>query len=128
MWCMPPRLESTGRSSMRLWNTMPWAVPFWWARSVSYTHLAPTGRAAKRMGEATGMDAFTIHRLLEYTGGDNAPRFQRDQDHPLDYDAVIVDETRMVDVFLLMRLLRANRPESRLILIGDADQLPSVGP
>ena len=89
---------------------------------------APTGRAAKRMGEATGMDAFTIHRLLEYTGGDNAPRFQRDQDHPLDYDAVIVDETSMVDVFLLMRLLRAIRPESRLILIGDADQLPSVGP
>ena len=74
---------------------------------------APTGRAAKRMGEATGMDAFTIHRLLEYTGGDNAPRFQRDQDHPLDYDAVIVDETSMVDVFLLMRLLRAIRPESR---------------
>ena len=76
----------------------------------------------------TGMDAFTIHRLLEYTGGDNAPRFQRDQDHPLDYAAVIVVETSMVDVFLLMRLLRAIRPESRLILIGDADQLPSVGP
>ncbi|MBE5780832.1 MAG: ATP-dependent RecD-like DNA helicase [Clostridiales bacterium] len=89
---------------------------------------APTGRAAKRMGEATGMDAYTIHRLLEYSGGDDSPRFQKDENDPLDQDVIIVDETSMVDVFLFMRLLRAIRPESRLILIGDADQLPSVGP
>ncbi|MDL2224610.1 ATP-dependent RecD-like DNA helicase [Eubacteriales bacterium OttesenSCG-928-M02] len=89
---------------------------------------APTGRAAKRMGEATDTDASTIHRLLEYSGGEERPRFHRDQDNPLQADVIIVDETSMVDIFLFMRLLRAIPPEARLVLIGDADQLPSVGP
>ena len=86
---------------------------------------APTGRAAKRMSEATGCSARTIHRLLEYAG--EGKGFQRNADDPLDADAVIVDEMSMVDIFLMRALLKALRPGTRLILVGDADQLPSVG-
>ncbi|MBR6767438.1 MAG: ATP-dependent RecD-like DNA helicase [Clostridia bacterium] len=86
---------------------------------------APTGRAAKRMSEATGCSARTIHRLLEYNG--ESQGFARDEDDPLDADVVIVDETSLVDIFLLKSLLSALRPGTRLILVGDADQLPSVG-
>ena len=86
---------------------------------------APTGRAAKRMTEATGIEAKTIHRLLEYGGEEGV--FQRDQDNPIDFGAVIVDEVSMVDTLLMRQLLRAIRPGARLILVGDADQLPSVG-
>lgn len=86
---------------------------------------APTGRAAKRMSEATGCPARTIHRLLEYNG--DAHGFFRDEDNPLEEDIIIVDETSMVDIFLMCSLLRALRPGTRLILVGDADQLPSVG-
>jgi exodeoxyribonuclease V alpha subunit len=85
---------------------------------------APTGRAAKRLAEATGREAKTIHRLLEYSAGG----FKRDAGHRLDGDAVIVDETSMVDVELFRSLLDAMPPEGRLILVGDKDQLPSVGP
>ena len=87
---------------------------------------APTGRAAKRMTEATGCEAKTIHRLLEY-GGDEGI-FARNQDHPLDADCVIADEASMIDLMLMRSLLRAIEPGCRLILVGDADQLPSVGP
>ncbi len=86
---------------------------------------APTGRAAKRMSEAAGRPARTIHRLLEYSG--EASGFQKDEDDPIRADAVIVDETSMVDIFLLRSLLRALRPGAKLVLVGDADQLPSVG-
>ena len=86
---------------------------------------APTGRAAKRMSEATGEEAKTIHRLLEY-GGDEG-LFARCEDYPLEADCVIVDEMSMVDVVLMRGLLRAILPGTRLILVGDADQLPSVG-
>ena len=86
---------------------------------------APTGRAAKRMSEATGRPARTLHRLLEYSGemGD----FQKCEDDPIRADVVIVDEMSMVDIFLMRALLRALRPDAKLILVGDADQLPSVG-
>ena len=86
---------------------------------------APTGRAAKRMSEATGRDAKTIHRLLEYSA--EGEGFKKGEDEPLDADMVIVDEMSMVDIFLLNALLKALRPGTRLILTGDADQLPSVG-
>jgi len=86
---------------------------------------APTGRAAKRMSEATGRPARTIHRLLEYAG--DSEGFGRDEDVPLEADCIIVDEVSMVDIFLMRALLRAIKPGSRLILVGDADQLPSVG-
>ena len=86
---------------------------------------APTGRAAKRMSEATGAEARTIHRLLEYSGEQGA--FTRTEDNPLDTDCVIADETSMIDLVLMRALLKAIRPGTRLILVGDADQLPSVG-
>ncbi len=86
---------------------------------------APTGRAAKRMSEATGREAKTLHRLLEYGGEEGV--FAKDADDPVDTDALIVDEMSMVDVFLMRGLLRALKPGTRLILVGDADQLPSVG-
>ncbi len=86
---------------------------------------APTGRAAKRMSEATGRSARTIHRLLEYGG--EAEGFKHDADNPLKADTVVVDEMSMVDLFLMRALLRAVKPGARLILVGDADQLPSVG-
>ncbi|MBR6524335.1 MAG: ATP-dependent RecD-like DNA helicase [Clostridia bacterium] len=86
---------------------------------------APTGRAAKRMSEATGQEAKTLHRLLEYTGDEEA--FQRNEENPLECTCVIVDEMSMVDIFLMRSLLRALKPGTRLILVGDADQLPSVG-
>jgi exodeoxyribonuclease V alpha subunit len=87
---------------------------------------APTGRAAKRMNEATGWEAKTIHRLLEFSphkGG-----FKKNQDDPLEADVVIIDETSMVDTHLMYHLLKAIPPHAHLILVGDVDQLPSVGP
>lgn len=95
---------------------------------------APTGRAAKRMTEATGYEARTIHRLLELTGipgDDNSTagmHFERNEENPLDADAIIIDETSMVDIYLMHALLKAINPGTRLILVGDVNQLPSVGP
>lgn len=92
---------------------------------------APTGRAAKRMSEATGYEASTIHRLLEVGGGsdegDGNSFFQKNEDNPLEADVIIIDETSMVDIMLFQALLRATIPGTRLILVGDVDQLPSVG-
>ncbi len=87
---------------------------------------SPTGRAAKRMSEATGREAKTIHRLLEFSPKDG--RFKRDQHRPLEADLVIVDEASMIDVVLMNSLLKAIPPAAGLILVGDVDQLPSVGP
>ena len=94
---------------------------------------APTGRAAKRMTEATGFEAKTIHRLLELNSAlsdDDTRRanFERNQDNPLEADVVIIDEMSMVDIQLFQALLKAILPGTRLILVGDVDQLPSVGP
>ena len=88
---------------------------------------APTGRAAKRMSELTGMEAQTIHRLLGMTWKEGVVTFQKTEREPLEADAVIVDEMSMVDLQLFDALLRALRPGTRLVLVGDADQLPSVG-
>ena len=94
----------------------------------SFTLAAPTGRAAKRMTEATGYEAKTIHRMLEMVYKDDSePSFMRDSNNPLDEDLIIIDEASMVDTLLMASLLKAVRPGSRLILIGDSDQLPSVG-
>ena len=92
---------------------------------------APTGRAAKRLSEATGREAVTLHRLLEYmVGGDETlgNGFSRDEDNPIDYNVLIVDEVSMVDILLMYSLLKAVPPKCRLILVGDVDQLSSVGP
>ena len=98
------------------------------SRGINTALAAPTGRAAKRMQEATGSPASTIHRLLEYSySDDEVLRFARNEENPLDYDCVIIDEMSMVDVLLMQGLLSALRPETRLILVGDKDQLPPVG-
>ena len=96
---------------------------------LSIVLAAPTGRAAKRMSELTGMEAQTIHRLLGTTWNETAHQvtFQKTEKEPLEAEAVIVDEMSMVDVALFSALLRALRPGTRLVLVGDADQLPSVG-
>ena len=89
---------------------------------------APTGRAAKRMKEATGREARTIHRLLEVSGDpDDMLFFNKDMDDPLDADVIIIDEMSMVDLYLFHALLNAVVPGTHLIMVGDADQLPSVG-
>ena len=90
----------------------------------------PTGRAAKRMTEACGMEARTIHRLLEVNGGgdDSSGRFGRNEEYPLEADVIIVDEMSMVDIFLFKALLAAIPKGVHLIMVGDVDQLPSVGP
>ena len=91
---------------------------------------APTGRAAKRMSELTGREAQTIHRLLGASFSEEGEEtvFARDEDEPLDCGAVVLDECSMVDITLMRALLAAMPPDCRLILVGDADQLPSVGP
>ena len=93
---------------------------------------APTGRAAKRMTEATGYEAKTIHRLLELSGGpeqaQESIRFERNAQNPLEADVIIIDEMSMVDIFLMHALLSAIVSGTRLILVGDVNQLPSVGP
>ena len=94
---------------------------------------APTGRAAKRMTEATGMEAKTIHRLLEITGAPDdrntsGMHFERNEENPLEADVIIIDEMSMVDIYLLHSLLKAVTVGTRLILVGDVNQLPSVGP
>ncbi len=96
------------------------------ARKVRITLCAPTGRAAKRLAESTGLEAKTIHRLLEFdpqTFG-----FKRGRDNPLDTDLLVADESSMVDIVLLNRLLAAVPDHAALIIVGDVDQLPSVGP
>lgn len=92
---------------------------------------APTGRAAKRMTETTGYEASTIHRLLEVSGNpeeESIGGFQRNEENPLDTDVLIIDEVSMVDLPLMNALLKAVMPGTRLILVGDQNQLPSVGP
>ena len=94
------------------------------ARHMSILLAAPTGRAAKRMTEAAGMEAKTIHRLLEYNPMDG---YKRNDANPLDGDALIVDECSMIDILLFYNLMKAIPSNMRLILVGDIDQLPSVG-
>ncbi len=90
---------------------------------------APTGRAAKRITETSGYGASTIHRLLEYyySEGDDSMRFGKNEESPLEYDAVIIDEASMIDILLMKGLLEAIPAGTRLIIVGDADQLPPVG-
>ncbi|HXX77214.1 MAG TPA: ATP-dependent RecD-like DNA helicase, partial [Ktedonobacteraceae bacterium] len=98
-------------------------------RKIEVALAAPTGRAAKRLTEATGAIGFqarTLHRLLEYAPHDNS--YQRNEENPLPYQFVVVDEASMVDILLFYHLLKALPKDAHLLLVGDADQLPSVGP
>ena len=110
-------------------NTM---IRYFEAEDMEIALAAPTGRAAKRMTEATGYEASTIHRLLELSGvveeASEDVRFERNADHPLEADVIIIDEMSMVDIYLMHALLSAVVPGTRLILVGDMNQLPSVGP
>ena len=110
-------------------NTM---IKFFQSENMDVLLAAPTGRAAKRMTEATGYEAQTIHRLLEVSGNPKAEGsvngFMRNRSNPLECDAIIIDEMSMVDLTLMHALLCAVVPGTRLILVGDVNQLPSVGP
>jgi exodeoxyribonuclease V alpha subunit len=96
------------------------------AKGLRYALAAPTGRAAKRLAEATGREAKTIHRLLEFKP-QRGFQFQRNEGNPLEADMVIADEASMLDLLLTNNLLKAIHPESHLLLVGDVDQLPSIG-
>ncbi len=110
-------------------NTM---IRYFEGEGLEIALAAPTGRAAKRMTEATGQEASTIHRLLELSGvvdeSSANVRFERNAQNPLEADVIIVDEMSMVDIYLMHALLSAMVPGTRLILVGDMHQLPSVGP
>lgn len=99
-------------------------------KGMNISLAAPTGRAAKRMTEATGCEAKTMHRLLEmeYSGDESVPEFSRDEGEPIESDVIIIDEASMVDILLMNSMLKAVSEGTRLILVGDVDQLPSVGP
>jgi len=101
-------------------------VEIFGVRRLNILLSAPTGRAAKRMAEATGREAVTIHRLLKYLPQKRA--FTHDENNPIDADVLIVDESSMIDIVLMDQLLRALPDKIILILVGDTDQLPSVGP
>ena len=101
-------------------------VDIFGARRLTIALGAPTGRAAKRLSEATGGEAMTIHRLLKYQPRTNA--FEVNEQNPLPADVVIIDEASMLDLLLTCHLVRAIQPQSLLVLVGDVDQLPSVGP
>ena len=109
-------------------NTM---IRFFENEGLEIRLAAPTGRAAKRMTEATGCEAQTIHRMLELTGGPEdttGSHFERNEQNPLETDVIIIDEMSMVDIHLMNALLKAVMPGTRLIMVGDVNQLPSVGP
>lgn len=114
-------------------TTINTIIRYFEAERLDILLAAPTGRAAKRMEEATGYEARTIHRMLELSGMPDEGnrrniRFERNEENPLEADVIIIDEMSMVDIQLLLSLLKAIMPGTRLILVGDVDQLPSVGP
>lgn len=114
-------------------TTINTIIRYFEAEKLDILLAAPTGRAAKRMEEATGYEARTIHRMLELSGlpaeeNSRSVRFERNEENPLEADVIIIDEMSMVDIQLLQALLKAIMPGTRLILVGDVDQLPSVGP
>lgn len=123
-------LVVTGGPGTGKTTTIKTMIDLFERKGMSVLLAAPTGRAAKRMQEATGKEAKTLHRLLEYGFGDSDEEafFQKNEDSPLECDAIIVDEVSMIDILLMNNLLKAVAEGTRLVLVGDVDQLPSVGP
>jgi len=109
-------------------TTLKLMIDLFEARGLRVLLAAPTGRAAKRLSEASGRSAKTIHRLLEFEPGEEGWRFARGVSSPLECDVLVVDEMSMVDILLMHNMLKAVKPGTRLVLVGDVDQLPSVGP
>lgn len=113
-------------------TTINTIIQYFAGKGMDILLAAPTGRAAKRMTEATGYEARTIHRMLEINGAmeeeDRKARFERNEENPLEADVIIIDEMSMVDIHLFQALLQAVCVGTRLIMVGDVDQLPSVGP
>src|SRR5258707_11191807 len=101
-------------------------VALWKAMGKSILLAAPTGRAAQRLAEMAGQEAKTIHRLLAFDPG--TMQFRFNEEHPLEAQALVVDETSMLDLFLAHSLIKAIPPDAQVLLVGDVDQLPSVGP
>lgn len=124
-------LVITGGPGTGKTTTINAIIRFFEMENMEIMLAAPTGRAAKRMTETTGVEAKTIHRLLELSGGpegEGRANFERNEQNPLEADVVIIDEMSMVDIALLYALLKAVAVGTRLILVGDVNQLPSVGP
>ncbi len=123
-------LVITGGPGTGKTTTINTIIRYFESLGMDITLAAPTGRAAKRMSETTGYEARTIHRLLGVSGAadSGSAGFERNEDNPLETDVIIIDETSMVDIALMHALLKAVPAGTRLILVGDVDQLPSVGP
>lgn len=122
-------LVITGGPGTGKTTTINTIIQYFESEGMDIALAAPTGRAAKRMSETTGYEAKTIHRLLELSGGmDEHAGFERNEQNPLETDVIIIDEMSMVDITLMYNLLKAVVAGTRLILVGDVNQLPSVGP
>ena len=122
-------LVITGGPGTGKTTTINTIIQYFESEGMDIALAAPTGRAAKRMSETTGYEAKTIHRLLELSGGmDEHAGFERNEQNPLETDVIIIDEMSMVDITLMHNLLKAVVAGTRLILVGDRNQLPSVGP
>ena len=122
-------LVITGGPGTGKTTTINTIIQFFESEGMDISLAAPTGRAAKRMSETTGYEAKTIHRLLELSGGmDEHAGFERNEQNPLETDVLIIDEMSMVDITLIHNLLKAVVAGTRVILVGDVNQLPSVGP
>lgn len=122
-------LVITGGPGTGKTTTINTIIQYFESEGMDIALAAPTGRAAKRMSETTGYEAKTIHRLLELSGGmDEHAGFERNEQNPLETDVIIIDEMSMVDITLMHNLLKAVVAGTRLILVGDVNQLPSVGP
>lgn len=122
-------LVITGGPGTGKTTTINTIIQYFESEGMDIALAAPTGRATKRMSETTGYEAKTIHRLLELSGGmDEHAGFERNEQNPLETDVIIIDEMSMVDITLMHNLLKAVVAGTRLILVGDVNQLPSVGP